>query len=122
MEQEMLKLILVEIREMKGDISELKDTVKSMDTRLTKVERDVAETKIDVAETKRDVAETKRELAETKKDVKSLKEISEFHTENINAIKNVVSSHYMEFKKFVKANATQHNLYDAKLLQFNKDK
>ena len=115
MEQEMLKLILVEIREIKGDISELKDTVKSMDTRLTKVERDVAETK-------RDVAETKRELAETKKDVKSLKEISEFHTENINAIKNVVTSHYMEFKKFVKANATQHNLYDAKLLQFNKDK
>ena len=115
MEQEMLKLILVEIREMKGDISELKDTVKSIDIRLTNVEKDVAQTKKDVAQTKKDVAQTQ-------KDVKSLKEMSEFHTESINAIKHVVTSHYMEFKKFVKANAIQHNLYDAKLLQFNKDK
>ena len=134
MEQEMLKLILVEVREMKGDISELKTTVKSIDKRLTNVEHNVAENTKDikilkeiVAENTKDIKILKENVAENaikenSKNIKSLKELVEFQTENINAIKHVVTSHYMEFKKFVKANATQHNLYDAKLLQFNKDK
>ena len=48
------------------------------------------------------------------------KELSEFNKETSDSIKNVVTSHYMEFKKFVKSNATQHNLYNAKLLKYNK--
>ena len=135
MEQELLKLILVEIREMKGDISELKNSVKSIDTRLTNVENDITEVKKDVSKMKTDMTkmqadmtemqadmtEMKEDISENTKDIKCLKEMSEFHTENINAIKNVVTSHYMEFKKFVNLNNTQHNLYDARLLQFNKD-
>ena len=100
MEQELLKLILVEIREMKEDVSELKTTVNSMSERLTNVDN---------------------RLKNVEKDVKDLKEMSEFHTENIEAIKNVVTNNYMEFKKFVKANTTQHNLYNTKLLKFDKE-
>ena len=48
-------------------------------------------------------------------------ELAEFNKETSESIRNVVTSHYMEFKKYIKSNETQHKLYDAKLLQFNKE-
>ena len=128
MEQEMLKLILAEIREMKENISELKTSVKNMDNRLTKVENDMTEMKSDMTEMKSDMTEMKSDMTEMKniistnaKDIKSLKEMSEFQLENIDAIKNVVTNNYMEFKKFVKANMTKPNLYNTNLLKFDKE-
>ena len=93
MENELLNLILVEIREMKGDMSEVKE-------RLTNVESD---------------------MSEVKGRLTNVEELAEFNKENSESIKNVVTSHYMEFKKYIKSNNTQHNLYNAKLLQYNKE-
>ena len=101
MEKEVLNLILVEIREMKGDMSEVKE-------RLTNVESDVAEMKSDITE--------------VKEKVKKVEELSEFNQETCQSIKNVVTSQYMEFKKYIKSNNIQHNLYNAKLLQYKKEK
>lgn len=100
MEQEILKLILVEMREMKGEVSEVKD-------RLNNVENDMSE--------------VKTTLKETNITLKETKELAEFNKETSDSIKNVVTSYYMEFKKFVKLNNTQHNLYNAKLLKYNKE-
>ena len=101
MEKEVLNLILVEIREMKGDMSEMKKDVSEVKTRLTNVESDVSE---------------------VKERLKKVEELSEFNQETCQSIKNVVTSHYMEFKKYIKTNDTQHNLYNAKLLQYKKEK
>lgn len=100
MEKEVLNLILDEIREMKGDMSEIKN-------RLTNLE-------IDMSEVKKDTKEVKKRLDK-------VEELAEFNQETCQSIKNVVTSHYMEFKKYVKSNNTQHNLYNAKLLQYNKE-
>lgn len=93
MEKEVLNLILVEVREMKGDISEVKRRLTNVEDKITNLEDKI----------------------------NNLEEMTEFNTENIESIKNVVTSHYMEFKKFVKSNNTQHNVYNAKLLQYNKE-
>ena len=97
MEQELLKLILTNVQEMRGDISEIKE-------RITNVEQNVKEL-------------TDR-VTNVEKEMKATKELAEFNKENIESIKRVVTSHYQEFKKFVKSNATQHNVYNAKLMQY----
>lgn len=128
MEEEILKLILAEMREMKGDISDLKKDMTEVKDRLTNLESDMSEVKSDIVELKTDMSEVKSDIVELKSDmveVKSTlqetKELAEFNKETSDSIKNVVTSHYMEFKKFVKSNATQHNLYNAKLLKYNKE-
>ena len=93
MEKEVLNLILMEVKEMKGDMSEVKE-------RLTNLEND---------------------MSEVKKRLQTVEKLAEFNKETSQSIKNVVVNHYMEFKKHVKLNKTQHNLYDAKLLKFNKE-
>ena len=108
MEKEVLNLILVEIREMKGDMSEVKG-------RLTNLEDGMTEVKTRLTNVENDVSEVKERL-------KKVEELSEFNQETCQSIKNVVTSHYMEFKKYIKSNNTQHNLYNAKLLQYNKRK
>ena len=100
MEKEVLNLILVEIREMKGDMKEVKQRLTNVEDRLTNVEKD---------------------LAIVKEDLANVKELAEFNKETSQSIMNVVTSHYMEFKKYVRQNNTQHKVYDAKLLQFNKE-
>ena len=100
MEKEVLNLILVEIREMKGDMKEVKQRLTNVEHRLTNVEKD---------------------LAIVKEDLANVKELAEFNKETSQSIMNVVTSHYMEFKKYVKQNNVQHKVYDAKLLQFNKE-
>ena len=100
MEKEVLNLILVEIREMKGDMKEVKQRLTNVEDRLTNVEKD---------------------LAIVKEDLANVKELVEFNKETSQSIMNVVTSHYMEFKKYVKQNNIQHKVYDAKLLQFNKE-
>ena len=100
MEKEVLNLILVEIREMKGDMKEVKQRLTNVEDRLTNVEKD---------------------LAIVKEDLANVKELVEFNKETSQSIMNVVTSHYMEFKKHVRQNNTQHKVYDAKLLQFNKE-
>ena len=100
MEKEVLNLILVEIREMKGDMKEVKQRLTNVEDRLTNVEKD---------------------LAIVKEDLANVKELAEFNKETSQSIMNVVTSHYMEFKKYVKQNNIQYKVYDAKLLQFNKE-
>ena len=78
---------------MKGDMSEVK-------VRLTNVETDMSEVKIRL---------------------NNVEDIAKFNKETSESIRNVVTSHYMEFKKYVKANNTQHNLYNAKLLEYKKE-
>lgn len=100
MEKEVLNLILVEIREMKGDMKEVKHRLTNVEGRLTNLEND---------------------MSSMKKDILYVKELAEFNKETSESIRNVVTSHYMEFKKYIKSNETKHKLYDAKLLQFNKE-
>lgn len=107
MEKEVLNLILVEIREMKGDMKEVKQRLTNVEHRLTNVEKDLAIVKED--------------LSNVKEDLSRVKELAEFNKETSQSIMNVVTSHYMEFKKYIKQNNTQHKVYDAKLLQFNKE-
>ena len=128
MEQEILKLILVEMREMKGDVSDLKKDMSEVKNRLTNLESDMTSVKerltnleSDMSEVKSDIVELKSDMVEVKTTLQETKELSEFNKETSDSIKNVVTSHYMEFKKFVKSNATQHNLYNAKLLKYNKE-
>ena len=132
MEQKILKLILVEMREMKGDMSEVKEKLTKVENRLTNVEKEVAETKAEIAEVKNEIVEIKVEVAEVKDEVrieadrlntqlKEQKELIEFNKETCQAIMNVITAHYKEFKKFVKLNTTQHHIYDAKLLKYNKE-
>ena len=88
MEKEVLNLILVEVREMKGDMAEVKNRLGNLETDMTEVKSRLTnvENKINNLEDK----------------ITNLEEMTEFNTENIESIKNVVTSHYMEFKKFVK--------------------
>lgn len=128
MEKEVLNLILVEIREMKGDMSEVKKRLTNLEGRMTNLENDMSEMKNDMTEVKtrltnveNDVSEVKNDMSEVKTRLKKVEELSEFNQETCQIIKNVVTSHYMEFKKHIKSNNTQHNLYNAKLLQYNKE-
>ena len=121
MEKEVLNLILVEIREMKGDMKEVKG-------RLTNLESDMSEVKVRLTNVENDMSEVRgrltnveKDLVNVKEDLAYVKELSEFNKETSQSIMNVVTSHYMEFKKYIKSNDTQHNLYNAKLLQFNKE-
>ena len=107
MEQEILKLILSELREMKEDFSTLKNDMAEIKERLTKVEERLTN--------------LENRVINLENRVTNVEELGEFNKENIESIKNVVTNHYMEFKKFVKSNNTQHNLYNAKLLQYNKE-
>jgi hypothetical protein len=92
---------------MKGDMKEVKQRLTNVEDRLTNVEKDLAI--------------VKQELAIVKEDLANVKELAEFNKETSQSIMNVVTSHYMEFKKYVKQNNVQHKVYDAKLLQFNKE-
>ncbi len=114
MEKEVLNLILVEIRDMKGDMKEVKQRLTNVEDRLTNVEKDIAIIKEDISNVKEDLINVKKDLA-------NVKELAEFNKETSQSIMNVVTSHYMEFKKYVKQNNVQHKVYDAKLLQFNKE-
>jgi len=115
MEKEVLNLILVEIREMKGDMSELKSDMKEVKERVTNVEARISNVESDMIEVKERLTNVEEYLSYVKKD------LAEFNKETSERIRNVVTSHYMEFKKYVKSNNSQHNLYNAKLLQFNKE-
>ena len=82
--------------------------------RLTNVENDMSEVKGRLTNVENDMSEVKDRLT-------NVEELTEFNIETSESIKNVVVNHYMEFKKHIKVNSTQHNLYDAKLLKFNKE-
>ena len=100
MEKELLNLILFEIREMKGDMSEVK-------TRLTNVESEMLE--------------VKGRLTNLEDRMANVEDLAKFNKETSESIRNVVTSHYMEFKKHIKSNNVQHNLYNAKLLEYKKE-
>ena len=121
MDKEVLNLILVEIREMKGDMKEVKQRLTNVEDRLTKVEDRLTNVEKDIAIIKEDLANVKEDLINVKKDLANVTELAEFNKETSQSIMNVVTSHYMEFKKYIKQNNTQHKVYDAKLLQFNKE-
>ena len=93
MEEELLKLILQELREIKGSLTRLEEKVDKLEKRVDKLEEKVGD-------------------LEGKVDVNS---------ENIEAIKNIVTGHYKEFKEYARYNSVQHNLYDAKLLSLEEE-
>ena len=113
MEQEMLKLILVEMRELKGDMSGLKGD-------MSRLKSDMSEMKVTLKNVEGRLTKVEKDISEVKSTLKETYELAEFNKETSESIRNVVTNHYMEFKKFVKANNTHHNLYNAKLLQYNK--
>ena len=128
MEKELLNLILFEIREVRGDVSELKSDMKEVKTRLSNVENRLANVENDVSEVKgrltnleTDMSEVKSRLTNLERKMTNVEDLAKFNKEASESIRNVVTSHYMEFKKYIKHNNTQHNLYNAKLLQYNKE-
>ena len=121
MTEELSNKILLQLECLRGDMTEIKgrltgveDNVTEMNTRLTGVEDNVTEINTRLTGVENNMTEMNMKLTE-------VKELAEFNKENCDSIKNVVTSHYMEFKKFVKSNNSQHNLYNAKLLQYNKE-
>ena len=108
MDNEISNLILTELQWLRGDMSILKKDIVEVKERLTNVEGRLTS--------------VEEGLAENNKKLNSVQELAEFNKENIESIKNVVTSHYMEFKKYANTNATQHNLYNAKLLEYKKEK
>jgi len=128
MEKEVLNLILVEVREMKGDVSQVKTRLTNIENdmievkgRLTNVENDVSEMKGRLTNLENDMSEAKTDISEIKDRLSNVEETSRFNKETSQSIMNVVTSHYMEFKKYIKSNDVQHNLYNAKILKYNKD-
>ena len=115
MEKELLNLILFEIREVKGDVSELKSDMKEVKTRLTNVENRM--TNIEDRMTN-----IEDRMANFEGRMTNVEDLGQFNKETAESIKNVVTSHYMEFKKYIKSNNTQHNVYNAKLLKYRKEK
>ena len=95
MEKELLNLILFEIREVKGDMSEVKG-------RLTNLENDMLE--------------VKGRLTNLEDRMTNVEDLAKFNKDTSESIRNVVTSHYMEFKKYIK-----HNLYNAKILEYKKE-
>lgn len=128
MEKEVLNLILVEVREMKGDMSEVKTRLTNIEGRLANVENDVSDMKgrltnleNDMSQMKDDMVEVKERLTNVEDRLINVEETSRFNKETAQSIMNVVTSYYMEFKKYVKSNDVQHNLYNAKILKYSKD-
>ena len=128
MEKELLNLILSEIREMKGDVSELKSDMKEVKTRLTNLENRMDSLENRMTNVENDMSEVKIRLTnlENRMDnlenrMSNVEDLGEFNKETSEAIRNVVTSHYMEFKKYIKSNNVQHNLYNAKLLEYKKE-
>ena len=100
MEKELLNLILFEIREMKGDISEIKNRLTNLEDRMTNLED---------------------RMANLEDRMTNVEDLAKFNKDTSESIRNVVTSHYMEFKKYIKHNDTQHNLYNAKILEYKKE-
>lgn len=128
MNDEAVNLILSKLDVMQGDINILKSDVSGLKHDVSGLKSDVSELKQDVSELKQNVSNLNEEVCVIKQRLDSIEvklketnELAEFNRETSESIKNVVTSHYMEFKKFVKSNSTQHNLYNAKLLQYNKE-
>ena len=128
MEKELLNLILFEIREVKGDVSELKSDMKEVKTRLTNVEMDMSEVKSRLANledrmtnVETDMSEVKGRLTNLEDRMVNVEDLAKFNKETSESIRNVVTSHYMDFKKHIKSNNVQHNLYNAKLLEYKKE-
>lgn len=107
MEKELLNLILFEIREMKGDMSEVKTRLTNVEDRMSNLETDMSE--------------VKGRLTNLEDKMTNVEDLTKFNKDTSDSIRNVVTSHYMEFKKYIKHNDTQHNLYNAKLLQYKKE-
>lgn len=132
MEQEILKLILVEMREMKGDMSEVKGKLTNLETdmtevkgRLTNLETDMAEVKSDMTEVKGRLTSLETDMTEVKKDVTDIKgrlkrveELSEFNYDTCQTIMKVCEEHFKEFKQFIKKNNEDHQRYNSKILNY----
>ena len=135
MEKELLNLILFEIREVKGDMSEVKVRLTNLETdmsevkvrltnleeRMTNVEANMSEVKVRLINLETDMSDVKVRLTNLENRMTNVEDLAQFNKETSESIKNVVTSHYMEFKKYIKSNDTQHNLYNAKLLQYKKE-
>ena len=107
MEKELLNLILFEIREVKGDMSEVKGRLTNLET--------------DMSEVKERLTNVENRMDSLDNRMSNVEDLAQFNKETSESIINVVTSHYMEFKKYIKHNDTQHNLYNSKLLQYKKE-
>ena len=122
MEKELLNLILFEIREVKGDMSEVKGRLTNLENDMSEVKGRLTNLEDRMTNVEADMSEVKGRLTNLEDRMSNVEDLAKFNKETSESIRNVVTSHYMEFKKYIKHNDTQHNLYNAKLLQYKKEK
>ena len=75
----------------------------------------------EIREIKGDMSEVKVRLTNLEDRMSNVEDLAKTNKETSASIINVVTSHYMEFKKYIKHNDIQHNLYDAKILEYKKE-
>lgn len=121
MEKELLKNILMELRETKEGVKEANSRLTNVEGKLTSLEKDMTEMKTDMAEVKGRLTSLEKDMTEVKTRLKKVEELVEFNQENIEAIKHVVMDQYNEFRNFVNENNVEHIVYNTKLLKFNKE-
>jgi FtsZ-binding cell division protein ZapB len=108
MEKELLNLILFEIREVKGDVSELKTDMREVKTRLTNVENRMTKLEERMANVEERVVNLEGRMS-------NVEDLGQFNKEAAESIKNVVTSHYMEFKKYIKSKFIQTSINTRKM-------
>ena len=121
MEKELLNLILFEIREVKGDMSEVKGRLTNLETDMTEVKGRLTNLEDRMSNLEDRMSNLEDRMSNLEDRISNVENLAEFNKEASESIKNVVTSHYMEFKKYIKSNNTQHNLYNAKLLEYKKE-
>lgn len=118
MEQEILKLILVEMREMKGDMSEVKGKLTNLETDMSEVKSDMTEFKGRLTNLETDMTEVKKDVTDIKEKLKKVEELSEFNYDTIQTIMKVTEEHFKDFKQFIKKNDEDHQRYNSRILNY----
>lgn len=111
MEEQVLKLILSELTEMKGSMSELKSDMKEVKGRLTGVENRLTKVEDRLTNVEIDMTEVKGKL-------NRIEELAEFNYDTCQTIMQVSDEHFREFKQFIKKNNEDHQRYNSKIIQY----
>lgn len=118
MEQEILKLILVEMREMKGDMSEVKVKLTNLETDMTEVKGRLTNLETDMTEFKGRLTNLETDITEVKGRLKRVEELSEFNYDTSQTIMKVTEEHFKDFKQFIKKNNEDHQRYNSRILNY----
>ena len=132
MEEQVLKLILSELTEMKGSMSELKSDMKEVKGRLTGVENRLinVENRLTNVENRLTKVENKltnvedrltnveTDMTEVKGKLNRIEELAEFNYDTCQTIMQVSDEHFREFRQFIKKNNEDHQRYNSKIIQY----